>query len=269
VAGPIITLTTDFGTRDGYVAAMKGIMLSINADATIVDVSHDVGAQQVLEAVFLTESAWPYFPPSAIHIGIVDPGVGSERSSIALETPRGRFVGPDNGVLSSALANEDRPRGEADPTTTRLPDGCRAVSLTNKRYQRIPVSATFHGRDLFAPAAAYLSLGVPLDELGEPVEQVLAFPPLRAQRGEGGLLARVLHVDRFGNVVLDAREEDLPASFTVEIGGRAVAGPVKTYASATSLAAIVGSAGYLEIALPNGDAAQALGVDVGAPALVR
>jgi S-adenosylmethionine hydrolase len=269
VSNPIITFTTDFGLGDAYVAAMKGVILSINPQATIVDISHDVRPQQVLQAVFLTQSAWPYFPPEAVHIAVVDPGVGTESRPLALQAPGGRFVGPDNAVLSAALPDDARAPGEYTPSQTTLPASYRAVAITKERYLRSPVSATFHGRDVFAPAAAHLSLGVPIEDLGEPVESVLALPPLRARPCDEGLRGQVIHIDHFGNVVLDARADDLPASFMVEIAGQFVPGPVRTYAEASGLAALVGSAGYLEIALTNGDAAQALGVDVGEPARVR
>jgi S-adenosylmethionine hydrolase len=269
VSNSIVTLTTDFGLSDAYVAAMKGVILGINPQATIVDISHDVRPQRVLQAVFLTQSAWPYFPPDAVHIAVVDPGVGTERRALALQTPGGRFVGPDNGVLSAALPDDASSNGDYSTRNARLPAGYRTVAITNERYLRSPVSTTFHGRDVFAPAAAHLSLGVPIEGLGEPVESVLVFPPLRARRCDEGLRAQVIHIDRFGNVVLDARAQDLPASFTVAIAGQLVPGPVRSYAEAGGLAALAGSAGYLEIALGNGNAAQALGVDVGGRAVVR
>jgi hypothetical protein len=268
---PIVTLTTDFGLTDPYVAAMKGGLLSINPWLTIVDVTHDVLQGRVLQAVFLTQCAWPFFPADAIHVAVVDPGVGTERRAIALETPRGRYVGPDNGVLSSALPDAARPGASEAPGLMQLPAGYRGVSITNRRYMLEPVSATFHGRDIFAPAAAHLAVGVPIDDLGEQIDSIIALPPLRATRdADGSLRARVLHIDRFGNVITDVRAVDLPeAPFVVDIAGRAVPGPVRTYAVATGLAAIVGSSGYLEIALPNGSAADELGVDIGAAAVLR
>jgi S-adenosylmethionine hydrolase len=264
----IITLTTDFALADAYVAAMKGVILSINPRASIVDISHDVRPQSILQACFVTQSAWPYFPDGGVHVAVVDPGVGSDRRALAVETPRGLFVGPDNGVLSSALPDEARP-GELGEIV--LPDGYRAFAITNPAYMRSEVSATFHGRDVFAPAAAHLSLGVGPAELGEPVERVVALPPLRAwRRSDGSLEARVLHIDRFGNVITDARREDLPdGRLAVEIAGQRIEGLARTYAEATGLAAIVGSAGFLEVALPGGSAAAALGVDIGDAALVR
>ena len=271
-AGPLITLTTDFGSVDPYVAAMKGVILGLNPLATVVDVSHEVRPQRLLQAVFITQAAWASFPPDAIHVVVVDPGVGSRRRAIALVTPRGCFLGPDNGVLSAALPDEARPPAPGGgPAAVALPAGYRAFVISNPRLLREPVSATFHGRDVFAPAAAHLSLGVAPELLGEPAEALLAFPPLRASRcPDGALQAQVVHIDRFGNVVTDARAEDLPeGEFTVELGGRLVPGPVRTYAEASGLAALVGSSGLLEAVLPNGSAAEELGVDIGDAALVR
>jgi len=265
----VITLTSDFGSADPYVAAMKGVILGINPRAVLVDVTHEVQPQRLLHAVFLTQAAWPFFPPGAIHVAVVDPEVGTARRALVLQTPQGLFVGPDNGVLSSALLDDARP-GDA-PRSMALPAGFRAFAITEPRYLREPVSATFHGRDVFAPAAAHLSLGVPPDAFGEPVHEIVAFPPLRARPDAAGALrAQVLHIDRFGNIVTDARAADLPAgAIAVEIAGRTVPGLARVYAEARGLMALVGSAGYLEVALPDGNAAALLGVEIGAPALVR
>ena len=268
---PLITLTTDFGLVDPYVAAMKGVILGLNPQAAVVDVSHEVRPQRLLQAVFITETAWPAFPAGAIHLVVVDPGVGSGRRALVLVTPRGLFLGPDNGVLSAALPEEARPAADEGLASVAVPAGCRAFTITNRRYLREPVSATFHGRDLFAPAAAHLSLGLPPEALGDPVQALLALPPLRARRRrDGALQAQVVHIDRFGNVVTDARVEELPeGTFVVELAGQSVPGPVRTYAEAKGLTALVGSSGYLEVALPNGSAAGALGVDIGDAVLVR
>lgn len=271
VTDPVITLTTDFGLSDPYVAAMKGVILAINPRAAIVDVSHAVQPQRLLQAVFITQAAWPFFASDTVHVAVVDPGVGTERRAVVLVTPCGRFVGPDNGVLSAALPEEARPTSDPGPAPVALPAGYRAFAITNLRYLREPVSATFHGRDVFAPAAAHLSLGVAAEELGEPVKELLVFPPLRARRcADGALRGGVVHIDRFGNVVTDARVEDLPAgAFTVELAGRRVPGPVRTYAEAVELAALVGSAGYLEVVRPDGSAADELDVHIGDAVLVR
>jgi S-adenosylmethionine hydrolase len=270
---PIITLTSDFGLRDPYVAAMKGVILDINPTATMVDVSHDVEPQRVAQGAFVLGAALPYFPRGTVHLAVVDPGVGGERRGLVLATPRGLFVGPDNGLLSPALPDEAR-AGATEPgqaSAVPLPEGHRAFAITRRQYMREPVSTTFHGRDVFAPVAAHLSLGVDAEESGERVDSVLAFPPFRARRrADGGLEGRVLHVDRFGNLVTDVRAEDLPAGGVwIEIGGQVIRGLRRTYEEAGGLAALVGSSGYLEVALPGGSAAAELGVDIGDPALVK
>ncbi|MCI0777945.1 MAG: SAM-dependent chlorinase/fluorinase [Chloroflexi bacterium] len=259
----IITLTTDFGTSDSYVAQMKGVILSINANVRIVDISHDVRPQQVLQATYLTQTAWPYFPPGAVHLAVVDPGVGSDRLPIVLHTKQGVYVGPDNGVLSAALPDEARP---ATCSTILLPVGVRAFAITDRRFMRERVSVTFHGRDIFAPAAAHLSLGVNVGELGEAIDGLVAMPSVRAERvADGSMQAQVIHIDRFGNVITSIRWEDLAAGqFSLQIGGQSVPGPFETYAQLQGLGALAGSSGYLEIAVPNGSAVEALGVEIGA-----
>jgi S-adenosylmethionine hydrolase len=264
-APSIITLTSDFGLADPYVAAMKGVILSLNPNAVIIDVSHAVRRQRVEQAAFLMQIARPYFTAGAIHVGVVDPGVGTERRGLAFQTPLGVFVGPDNGVLSPALPEEVRravgERGRRVP----LPEGCAGVALTNPRYHRQPVSDTFHGRDVFAPVAAHLSLGVALLELGEAVEDAFVLPPFRAPRlPDGSLAGRVVHVDAFGNLITDVRGEDLPpGEMTVEMRGRPIKGLRRSYSEGTGLAALVGSSGYLEVALPGGNAAAETGADIG------
>lgn len=271
--GAIITLTTDFGLADHYVAAMKGVILSVNPDATIVDVTHEVLPQQVRQAVYLTGCAWPFFPPDAIHVAVVDPGVGTERRALVLAGPQAVYVGPDNGVLSAALPEEARPPAGsgAEAAQVPLPTGYRAFLIAERRFRREPVSATFHGRDVFAPAAAHLSLGVPPEEFGPAVDGLLALPPLRARRRPDGVLAGcVLHVDRFGNLITDALAQDIPAGrLRVEIAAHTVEGPVRTYADAEGLVALVGSSGHLEVARPGGSAAATLKATVGEGVVVR
>ena len=273
MASPIITLTTDFGLADPYVAAMKGVILNISPEATIVDISHAVHPQAIEQGAFLLAMAWPYFPSSSIHLAVVDPSVGTERRALALQTPTAVFVGPDNGVLSAALPDEVREAawGTDQPAPVRPPKGCQAVALANEAYFRQPVSSTFHGRDVFAPVAAHISLGVPLEELGPPVEEVLAFAPFRARRQpDGSLRGRVIHIDVFGNLVTDVRCQDLQTERpTVEIGGRIIVGLRPSYEGGAEILAIVGSSGYLEIAVPKASAAELVGAALGMPLLVR
>ena len=268
---PIITLTTDFGLQDPYVAAMKGAILTINPTVRLVDVSHAVRPQAIDQAVFVLAAAWGYFPPGAIHVAVVDPAVGSPRRALALRTDTAIFVGPDNGVLSAALNDDVRAAAGGSPAPIRLPAGCRAVSLTNERYFRSPVSSTFHGRDIFGPVAAHLSLGVSLEQLGEPVEQIIALPPFRARRQpDVSLRGRVLHIDAFGNLITDVRVEDLPSSnAVVEVAGRTIEGVRATYEPGPDLRAVTGSSGYLEIAAPGGSAAALLKAELGETVVVR
>ncbi len=267
----IITLTTDFGLADPYVASMKGVILSLNPEAIIVDVSHAVRSQHVEQGAFLLEAACPYFPPSAIHLAVVDPEVGTGRRAIALRTPSGSFLGPDNGILSAALPEDSRSHAGEAGARVPLPEEVLAVDLSNPRYQLQPVSDTFHGRDIFAPAAAHLSLGLPLSALGEVVSEVFALSPFRARRRpDGALSGRVVHIDLFGNLVTDVRREDLASGrVTVEIGGRQIAGLQRNYAEKPGLTALAGSSGFLEIALTGSSAAAELAVDIGEPVVVR
>ncbi len=268
---PIITLTSDFGLQDPYVAAMKGAILAINPAARLVDVSHAIRPQAIEQAVFVLAAAWPYFPPGAIHVVVVDPAVGSRRRALALRSAAATFVGPDNGVLSTALSDDVRAAADDSPGLVGLPTGCRAVSLTNERYFRSPVSSTFHGRDVFGPVAAHLSLGVPLEDLGDPVEQIMALPPFRARRQpDGSLRGRVLHIDAFGNLITDVRVEDLPSrGAIIEVAGRTVEGVSATYEPGAELRAVTGSSGYLEIAAPGGSAAASLKAGLGLTIVVR
>jgi len=267
---PVITLTTDFGLADHYVAAVKGSILSVNPHATIVDISHCIRPQDAEQAAFVLACAYGYFPPGSIHVAIVDPGVGTERRSLALATAGGVFVGPDNGVLSTALPDPLRPEASAVPSTVSLPETVRAYSLTDSRFHREPVSPTFHARDIFAPVSAHISIGVDISELGPAVRDIIALPPFRAEAAaDGSLIGRVIHIDRFGNLITTVQAEQLPAGAMVDIAGRVISALTSTYAQASGLTALVGSCGYLEIALNGGSAEKELGAAVGDPVIVR
>ncbi len=258
----VITLTTDFGTSDGYVGAMKGVILSINPDAALVDITHEIAPQNVEQGAFLFGANARYFPSNAIHIVVVDPGVGSARRPLALQRGQTILVGPDNGVLSLAIDGLPAGPGESTPAV-------RAVHLNRPQYWLPRVSRTFHGRDIFAPCAAHLSLGVPLESLGEPVQdwvRLAVIPPTR--RDDGAIVGRVRHIDRFGNVVIDVADSMLaemdPSQARVQVAGRELA-LRQTYSDAApgELVALMGSTGYLEVAQRNGNAATELGVRVG------
>lgn len=269
--GPVITLLTDFGLADSYVGAMKGVALGINPDVRPVDISHLVPPQDVLHGAFLLGQAWSLFPAGTIHLAVVDPGVGTERRALLVRGMGHWFLAPDNGLLTFALPPEVADTAIFQPYAANVPDGFDAYAITNPRYWRQPVSATFHGRDIFAPVAAHLSLGVAPEELGEPVDTLtrLAVP---APQWQGDTLkAHVLHVDRFGNLVTTVPAEALAGVTDMEVvlNGTRVRGLVSTYAQGEGLTALIGSHGYLEVALANGNAADTLGARVGDELLVR
>jgi hypothetical protein len=254
---PIITLTTDFGLADGYVGSMQGVILSIAPGARLVNLSHQVPAQDVRAGAFVLYQAVPFFPRDTIHVAVVDPGVGSQRRALAVRTAEGIFVAPDNGVLSYVLKGA----------------GVReAVSLTNPDYQLPDVSATFHGRDIFAPAAAYLAAGVPLSELGpRAINLVRLAMPQPQYTSEGELIAHVMHVDHFGNLVLDLTGAELSDRETFELAGRRVAGLSRTFADVAPGQPVVyvgSSRDHVEVAIRDGNAARELGLSAGDPVRV-
>jgi S-adenosylmethionine hydrolase len=249
---PVITLTTDFGQADGYVGAMKGVILSICPDAALVDISHEIRPQAVEQAAYVLSTAVAHYPPGAIHLVVVDPGVGSDRRPIAVQTQRAAYVGPDNGVISLALAQ--------DPAR-------QAARLTEPRYRLPSVSATFHGRDIFAPAAAHLACGAPLHEMGEalPVSDLVQLSISAPEPQPGGWRCAILHVDRFGNLITNF--QILPHQHGIEVSaGGWWSGPVsRTFSDVApgELLAYAGSSGYLEIAARGASAAEILSLDVG------
>ncbi len=252
----IITLTTDFGTSDGFVGTIKGVILSINPQATIVDISHDIAPQDVEQGAFVLAAAARYFPQNAIHLVVIDPGVGSERRPIAIQRADTIYIAPDNGVLSLAISNFQPP--------------ISVVHLSRPQYWLPNVSNTFHGRDIFAPCAAHLSLGVPLEALGEPITDWVKLQYiLPSRREDGAIVGRVAHIDRFGNVVTSISEDMLQGMnhqrLVIEISGKRVSGLKRTYAdgAAGELVALINSGWLLEIAQREGNAAKTLGVKLG------
>jgi S-adenosylmethionine hydrolase len=262
----LITLTTDFGLDDAYVAAMKGVILSINPQVTIVDLCHSIEPQNITQAAFILSTTYRYFPPDAIHVVVVDPGVGTERRAVLLITPSAFFLAPDNGVLSYVV-EEFAPPGEEHPSTGErwLGPELRAIALSNPHFWRHPVSDTFHGRDIFAPVAAHLSLGTPATDFGDLIPSLLTLPTPRTQRREGGVLVgHVLHIDHFGNLITDVKREDLPrGKLFVEVAGHIIDDLSPTYAEADELMAIIGSSGHLEVSVKNGSAARLLRAKIG------
>lgn len=261
----VITLTTDFGLGGAYVAAMKGVILSINPAITLVDISHAIRPQDIRQAAFVLSEAYPFFPARTIHLAVVDPGVGTTRRAIILRTPRADFVTPDNGILSFIL--HEHGVAIIDGLARLKPaSGLEAIAVTEPRFWRSPVSATFHGRDIFAPVAAHLSLGVPPADFGEAIDSLAVFTfPVPRREANGTLRGTILHIDSFGNLISNIKEQDLPggAPISVTVGGEMIRGLSRTYGASGGLLALIGSSGRLEIALSNGSAAVLLSAKVG------
>ena len=268
---PIITLTTDFGYDDAYVAAVKGAILNINPEASIVDVSHSIRPQNILQAAFILSGAYRYFPKQTVHVAIVDPGVGSERRGVILKTPSAVFVAPDNGILSYIVDDLFSVDGRSVTELTHglteivFKKGLEAAAITDPRFWRHPVSPTFHGRDIFAPVAAGLSLGISPYEFGEKINSLHVLPIAKPSLDpDGNLIGQVLHVDRFGNLITNIRNDNLPAKdITIEVGGRRIQGISDYYAQGEGIMAVVDSSGYLEVSLRDGSACDFLGMEVG------
>jgi S-adenosylmethionine hydrolase len=254
---PIITLLTDFGAADYFVAAVKGIILTANPTARIVDITHDIAPGDIEAAAFTLLAACSSFPADTIHVAVVDPGVGSARRPILIRLGEHFFVGPDNGTFSYVCESQES-----------LDVSAEIFHLTKEEYFRHPVSATFHGRDVFAPVAAALSNGVEPDRLGVSISEVVRLPSLRPTTSrDGRLLARIIHIDRFGNCVTNITQNDLTAKMivagaTLRLNGKSVKSFRNYFAEAAAgkskLFGIWGSAGFLEIAAANESAAELL-----------
>ena len=265
----IVTLTTDFGAADAYVATMKGVMLGINPRAQLIDICHAIQPGNILQASYILSTAYSYFPAHTIHLVVVDPGVGSQRKAIILRTPLAYFVAPDNGILTHVVqhALPVPASGKEKLLHVELRKELEAVVITNPEFWNTPVSPTFHGRDILAPVAAHLSLGVPLKEFGDAVNAVTVLPPpVPLSTQDGSLSGHILHIDSFGNLITDITAEDLPEprkGAYIRIGNRDVSGLSRTYADGEGLLALIGSSGHLEIALKEGNACALLNVKIG------
>lgn len=257
VAMKVITLTTDFGTRDWFVGTVKGVILGIQPAATIVDISHEIPPGDIPAGAYVLAAAAGCFPAGTVHVAVVDPGVGSSRGAIAVRTARHTFVGPDNGLLSWALAKEEVQE---------------IVRLENRQFFRKDVSRTFHARDLFAPVAAHLSQGVPVAELGSRISKIepLQAPPFAQEAG--AWKGVVCYIDRFGNAITNL-PNDLPIfrepeRVRIRVGGSRTRIPLCEYYRAVAPGkplGILGSNGTLEIAVCEGNASEALRLSVRDP----
>jgi S-adenosylmethionine hydrolase len=260
---PIITLLTDFGWGDGYIGAMKGVILQINPDCRIIDLAHEILPHHVMGAALVLGQVYPFFPSGTIHVAVVDPGVGGSRRPLVLETKGYRFVGPDNGCFTFVLKREE---------------GVQAYELIEEQFRLPRVSRTFHGRDLFAPVAAHLSAGVPPAAMGPPIETTdLTSLPIPDPVAEGETLrGEVIGVDSFGNLVTNISQQAL-GSFApdgvieIEIGGERIKGLKISYEEGArgEVIALWGSAGFLEISLKEQSLHQERGWESGEQVNIR
>jgi S-adenosylmethionine hydrolase len=255
---PIVTLTTDFGTSDWFAGTMKGVVLGIAPRARIVDITHDVPSGDIRTGAFALAAACAYFPKGTIHVAIVDPGVGGSRAALAVKTKRFHFVGPDNGILSMALAAEK---------------GVAAHRIENAAFMLQRPSRTFHGRDIFSPVAAHLACGVPITRLGPKVKDYVRLAIPTPEMDAGQRRGEVLHVDRFGNAITNIPAEAINAlggELQVTVARRTM--PVRDHYEAVpngSPVAVIGSCGFLEIAVNSGNAARRLGLKRGTRVTAR
>jgi len=258
ISGGTVSILTDFGHRDAYVGIMKGVILATNAHARIVDLCHEVRPQGIREAAYLLMSAAPEFAPGTTHLVVVDPGVGSGRRPLAARSGSALFVGPDNGVLSWALSRD-----------------AHVVAVDRDDLFRRPVSATFHGRDVFAPVAAHLSAGMSLKDVGTPVSDWERLPPPRLEMEGSVVRGEVLHVDRFGNLITSVPEARVrrakQAEIRIDAGGIQACGLRDTYADGRpdEVIAYIGSSGYVELARVGGSAADMSGLTHGSDVTIQ
>lgn len=288
MTAPPIVLLTDFGLSDAYVGMMRGVISGINRDANVIDLTHGIGPQDIVHGAAVLADSCRYFPSGSIFVAVVDPGVGTDRSAILLETPDSRFVAPDNGLLTLLCRQYHPDFGDtATAGPAQLPAHCRAWRLTNPHYWRHPVSSTFHGRDVFAPVAAHFSLGISPDTMGESISTIATLS-LPLPRPDGSALrGNVIYADAFGNLITDITTDILHTigvspgdpNVSVAIAGWTINGLSRTFhhppraPTSTSqpdhgLRALIGSHHRLEIALVDGSAAAALDATGGATVIL-
>jgi S-adenosyl-L-methionine hydrolase (adenosine-forming) len=247
----MITLLTDFGTRDYFVPAVKGVIYTINPQVQIADISHEIAAQDITSAAFVLAACYHDFPRGSIHLAVVDPGVGSERRAIVVEAGEYLFVGPDNGIFSYIFERESR---------------VRVFHITRAQFYRPNASQTFQGRDLFAPVAAWLSRGVSPGALGDEIDDYIRLEIPGPKLGEEKVEGRIIHIDRFGNCITNLTAADVQSISKIEFAGREITRFCSHFAESAGsgeLFAYIGSAGYWEIAVWCGSAAELTGARVG------
>lgn len=259
---PIITLTTDFGYRDGFVGTVKGVILGIVPDVQLVDLTHSISPQNIMEGAMVLWRAAPFFPPGTVHLAVVDPGVGTLRRPLAASIGYQFFVGPDNGLFTP-LMEEAEKRGEDSIF----------INVNNPKYFLPKVSYTFHGRDIFGPVAAHLAKGVKLEVLGDRIMDPVRIKIPKPEITTEGWIAHITVVDVFGNLTTDLPAKDVTDRGKVEfkISGKTVHGLVESYGikHPGDLIALVDSEDFIELAVVNGSAAQTLNAKVGDHVVVK
>ena len=252
----VLSITTDFGITNGFVGVMKGVIYRIAPNAKIVDISHLISPQNVLEGAYAMWRAVPFFPPGSVHVGVVDPGVGTKRRPIGARLGDQLFIAPDNGLLTPLILDAER-----DGKTVEF------VHLDNPKYWLPKVSNTFHGRDIFAPTGAHLAAGVSLSELGTQITDPIRLDLPRHEKTENGWLAHVTIIDIFGNLTTDLPADALDGrrNVLIRVRGHEIDGIIDSYGHREigSLVALVDSEYYIEIAVVNGSAQKKLGAEVG------
>jgi S-adenosylmethionine hydrolase len=253
---PTITLTTDFGLKDGFTGVLRGVIWGICPEARIADISHLIAPQNILEGAFALWRAYSFFPAGTVHVAVVDPGVGTERRPVAARLGQHFFVGPDNGLFTPILEDAEKSGGAVE-----------FVHLENPKYWLPDVSHTFHGRDIFAPVAAHLASGVPLAELGKVIADPVWMKMPRPEKTASGWTAHITVIDIFGNLTTDLPAGELAGQENIlfRLLGREVRGLSASYGHKKpgELVAVVDSEYYVEIAVVNGNAAQTLAAHVG------
>jgi S-adenosylmethionine hydrolase len=255
-------MTTDYGTSDHFAAVMKGVILTINPDVNVIDITHSVLAHDILDGALAIGQAYRYFPPKTIHVVVVDPGVGTERRPILVAGDQHYFVAPDNGVLSSVYEQSE---------------SLHVWNIISEHYFRQPVSKTFHGRDIFAPVAAWLTKSWQTSSFGEPIDDFVRFAIPRVKVNGNQVQGAVLRVDHFGNLITNVAVEDVPdllaagTNVKINVGNAQVSKVVQTFAegAAGEVVGLIGSSGYLEISVNKGNASRTLGVGRGAEVTVE
>lgn len=258
MAAPLVTLTTDFGVRDPYVAAMKGVIYAIQPHLTVTDLSHDIPPRDIMEGALFLAGALPFFPDRTVHVAVVDPGVGTPRHGLVIQAGGQYLVCPDNGIATFFVR--------------RYPIQDARI-IENPRFMRGEISPTFHGRDVFAPVAAHLARGVPLSEFGSRIADLVELPVPVPIMTPGGIEGEVVHIDRFGNLITNIARDDIPkeAACIVQAGAMRLGNLRRTYADAPpgEPLALIGGAGFLEVAVNGGSAREFFQFDRGQPVVVE